>query len=191
MKIYIAGKITDNPNYKEQFAEAEKNFVSQGHTVLNPSFLPFGFEQDEYMAICYSMIDVCEAVCFLSNWKGSKGANKEYDYAEEKGKKMFFQVSNKPTGELPPTIAVVTGLKKEPNKLRTLKELYAAFISGIPMKRRSWGGYWQYCRGVITIHCKDGTVLDLQATDDIAFTIANVLADDWEIATTENCEIDL
>ena len=36
MKVYIAGKITGNPDYYEQFAEAEKLLTEQGHAVINP-----------------------------------------------------------------------------------------------------------------------------------------------------------
>ena len=81
MKIYIAGKITNNPNYKAQFAEAEKALKEQGHVTMNPSVLPDGFEHHEYMWICYRMIDVCDAVYLLNNWKDSAGALMEYDYA--------------------------------------------------------------------------------------------------------------
>lgn len=37
MKIYIAGCITDNPDYKEQFKQAEERLKAQGHTVINPA----------------------------------------------------------------------------------------------------------------------------------------------------------
>lgn len=90
MKIYIAGKITDNPDYKEQFAEAEKMLVAQGNEVMNPSVLPPGFEHHEYMKVCYSMIDVCEGVYFLSNWRDSVGAKMEHEYASQTGKELMF-----------------------------------------------------------------------------------------------------
>lgn len=64
MKIYIAGKITGCNDYKTKFNEAEKRLIEEGHICMNPSILPEGFEWEEYMGICYSMIDVCEAVYF-------------------------------------------------------------------------------------------------------------------------------
>ncbi len=91
MKIYIAGKITDNPGYKEQFAEAEKELRDKGHSVMNPAVLPDGFEHHEYMKICYSMIDVCEGVYFLRNWQDSVGAVMEHDYASQAGKELMFE----------------------------------------------------------------------------------------------------
>ena len=43
MKIYIAGKITGRENYKDEFKKAEERLTKQGHTVMNPAFLPEGF----------------------------------------------------------------------------------------------------------------------------------------------------
>lgn len=70
-----------------------------------------------------------------------------------------------------------------------LKDLYVEFISGTPVKRKVWGGYWKYSYGSIKMHCKDGKVIDIKDTEDILFTISGILADDWEIATNENCSI--
>ncbi|MCK9327805.1 MAG: DUF4406 domain-containing protein [Bacteroidales bacterium] len=91
MKVYIAGKITNNPGYKEQFALAEKALRAQGHLTMNPAVLPDGFEHREYMKICFNMIDVCEGVFFLNNWTDSLGAKMEHKYANEIGKVLMFQ----------------------------------------------------------------------------------------------------
>jgi hypothetical protein len=71
----------------------------------------------------------------------------------------------------------------------TLKELYADFIAGTPVKRKVWKGYWKYSYGCIKMHCKDGRVIDIKDSEDILFTVSGILADDWEIATPENCSI--
>ena len=81
MKIYVAGKITGLDNYKEKFAEAASYLEGEGHNVMNPAILPKGFEHHEYMKICYAMIDACDAICLLDNWKDSLGATMEHDYA--------------------------------------------------------------------------------------------------------------
>ena len=91
MKIYIAGKITGEPNYKETFKIVENDLLEAGHTVLNPSILPLGFEHEEYMHICYAMIDVCDSVYMLSNWKDSKGAKLEQNYALDQGKLVAYE----------------------------------------------------------------------------------------------------
>lgn len=90
-KIYVAGAISGLPNHRELFLEAVEELEGKGYVVLDPSVFPPGFEQDEYMHICYAMIDVCEGIYFLSNWKDSKGANLEHDYGKEHGKGIWYQ----------------------------------------------------------------------------------------------------
>jgi hypothetical protein len=90
-KIYIAGKITDCPGYKERFAEAEKMLRTKGYAVMNPAILPDGFTHAEYLYICFSMIDVCGAVYFLDNWHESPGATREFRYASVKRKRLLYE----------------------------------------------------------------------------------------------------
>lgn len=96
MKFYIAGKITGLPNFEEKFEDATKTLEAEGHIVMNPALLSKGFEHDDYMHICYAMIDVCDAVYLLDNWKDSKGANLEHDYAKRNGKFIQFQMVKQP-----------------------------------------------------------------------------------------------
>jgi hypothetical protein len=92
MKVYIAGKITGLANYRELFNAAEEMLRSQGHEVINPAVLPTeGFEHHEYLHINRAMIDVCDAVYFLSNWPDSKGAIIERTYAIDKDKIIWDQ----------------------------------------------------------------------------------------------------
>lgn len=91
-KIYIAGKITDLANYKEIFNEVEDWLKAKGHDVMNPAILPGGFAYEEYMKICFAMIDACDIVLMLWNWKDSPGAVREREYAISKGKLIAYQV---------------------------------------------------------------------------------------------------
>ena len=86
MKIYIAGRITGNPNYKAQFKATVAMLQEEGHTVLNPAELPEGMEAADYMRICMAMIDVADAVVFLPDAKDSAGARLEKAYCEYVGK---------------------------------------------------------------------------------------------------------
>lgn len=89
MKVYIAGKITGNENYREKFAKAQAELEKDGHTVLNPAVMPEGLTKAEYMRICFAMIDTADEVRFLPGWQDSEGAKVEYAYCLYVGKKML------------------------------------------------------------------------------------------------------
>lgn len=80
MKIYIAGKITGDANYRKKFSEVASTYRSKGNIVLNPAVLPIGMTAADYMKICLAMIDVSDAVVFLPDWIESRGAAVELDY---------------------------------------------------------------------------------------------------------------
>lgn len=90
MKIYIAGKITGNPNYKLQFEEAEKDLKKEGHAVINP-VKNLGFEYKEYIDMGLCELMHCEAIYLLKGWPESAGANLEYTYAKTIGIKILYQ----------------------------------------------------------------------------------------------------
>lgn len=89
--VYVAGKVTNLPNYREVFKEAVTKLENVGCICMNPAELPEGFPWEAYMPICYAMIDQCEAIYLLKNWKDSKGAKMEYDYAVAHGKIIIYE----------------------------------------------------------------------------------------------------
>ena len=88
MKIYISGAITGTDNYMERFAKAEKELTEQGYSVVNPAKvnaqLPEDTTYEEYMKMCFCMLDMCYSICMLKDWKKSCGANRELGYAMAK-----------------------------------------------------------------------------------------------------------
>ena len=85
MKIYISGAITGTDDYMERFAKAEKELTEQGYSVVNPANvnaqLPEDTTYEEYMKMCFCMLDICEAIFMIQGWSKSCGSNREYWYA--------------------------------------------------------------------------------------------------------------
>ena len=88
MKIYISGAITGTDDYMKRFAKAENELTEQGYSVVNPAKvnaqLPEDTTYEEYMKMCFCMLDMCEAIFMLQGCSKSCGANREYGYALEK-----------------------------------------------------------------------------------------------------------
>ena len=61
MKIYIAGKITGDKNYKKKFAKAERILRKKGHSVMNPAQLIVykDFTWFDYMMVSGAMQRRC------------------------------------------------------------------------------------------------------------------------------------
>ena len=79
-KIYIAGKITGDPDYKAKFEAAAEAYKKKGYTVLCPSWMPAGMQPADYMRICFAMIDTADVVAFLPGYETSPGAQLELQY---------------------------------------------------------------------------------------------------------------
>lgn len=89
-KIYIAGKITGDPNYKDKFASMESELLKiPGTTVINPATLSTGLEPADYARICFAMIDSSDIVVFDPDYKESSGALLEMQYCKYVGKKAW------------------------------------------------------------------------------------------------------
>lgn len=95
MKIYIAGKITGDKNYKSKFKRAEKLLRSLGHSVMNPAWIAPSddFTWTDYMQISGMMQARCNAVYFLKDWKDSEGAKIEFKRCHQLNQTAFFEDS--------------------------------------------------------------------------------------------------
>lgn len=87
MKIYISGKVTDSPDYFEQFNKAYEHLVNEypDAQIFNPvdimSVFPDGLSYEEIMGFCMHILSKCDTIYMLKGWEDSKGANREYGYA--------------------------------------------------------------------------------------------------------------
>lgn len=89
--VYLAGKITGDPNYRKKFEAAARELEAAGFVVMNPALLPEGgFSWEAYMRVSSAMLDECAAACFLPDWKDSRGATQEFERASTTGKRVFM-----------------------------------------------------------------------------------------------------
>lgn len=92
MILYLAGKISGDPEYRAKFRRAaevmKERFVIDA--ILNPAELPEGMQPADYMRICLAMIDVADAAAFLEDWQESEGAKVEYAYCRYAKKEIYY-----------------------------------------------------------------------------------------------------
>ena len=112
MKIYISGKMTGLSEEKiwDNFRKVETFLVKHGRhnskkieSVMNPAvtyamqkFNAFSYE--DWLHIDFAMLDACDAVALLPNWKDSMGAKREIAYAYKHGKEVCYPEFNPAKG---------------------------------------------------------------------------------------------
>lgn len=84
-RLYLAGPITGVPDYKERFAEAERDF-SEHYDVINPARILEGVDDRDCLPLCLRLIDRADSVVLLPGWRSSMGAVTEALYAVRQGK---------------------------------------------------------------------------------------------------------
>lgn len=62
---------------------------------------------------------------------------------------------------------------------------------GRGVKLPSWGGYWWWDEEsqIILMYTKDGGCMDIRETQNVEYTIQNILSDEWIVADGQNCPI--
>ena len=100
MRVYISGAITGTDDYIERFSEAEKQINAGESTAVNPagimSSMPKDTTHDQYMKMSLALLETCESMYVLKNWRNSKGVAIELEYAREHGIPVFFEEDNEP-----------------------------------------------------------------------------------------------
>jgi nucleoside 2-deoxyribosyltransferase len=89
--VYIAGPITGVREYYKAFERAEDDLAGLGYIPLSPARLPEGMTREQYMRICFAMIDAADAVLFLLRSDTCQGAMLEYSYCSYTDKPIVYQ----------------------------------------------------------------------------------------------------
>ena len=77
-KIYICGKVTGDPDYREKFKKAETRLYQLGYFPTNPAgLISPKTEWELAMKHAVRAMLLCDGVCLLPDWKRSKGAGIE------------------------------------------------------------------------------------------------------------------
>jgi hypothetical protein len=93
-RVYISGAMTGKASYKNDFQNAEDHLVKQHYNVVNPAFLDDilqDAEYEEYMKVDLLLLDMCDAIYMLKDWKKSQGAVIEHYYAIKEGKEIIYE----------------------------------------------------------------------------------------------------
>ena len=104
-KVFISGKITGEPidecfyKFDESGSEAWLCVVGlekedQIIKTVNPLWLKgihFGISHKEAMEICLEALKDCSHIYMLKDWKESKGAMMEHQFALDNGIKIIYQ----------------------------------------------------------------------------------------------------
>lgn len=104
-RAYISGPVTGNENYMQQFEEAEQKIKACGFDVINPAKVLKPLEDvltyDQCMNLCMELLDYADCIVMLDGWKESRGANREYGFADGRGMDIYnisaFQTADKAT----------------------------------------------------------------------------------------------
>lgn len=88
--VYISGKITGDPDYKQKFKRVEEALQRMGATPINPARLPEGLDRKFYLPVCIQMLITADVVYLLDDWKESEGAKIEEAVARYQGIPVIY-----------------------------------------------------------------------------------------------------
>lgn len=103
-KVFISGKITglEERDWRKKFSEgAYKLMLQHGYKladIIAPSRLKEvfpGLDYEQHMRVDLTLLDMCDAIYMLDNYKDSMGAQRELAYAIEQNKKIIWGSARK------------------------------------------------------------------------------------------------
>jgi uncharacterized protein DUF4406 len=98
--IYVAGRITGVPNYRDVFTAASNALAAKGWQVYDPASFEDVMGQREYEACLRVdlsiLLTVCSAAFFTDGWELSRGARAERAVADVIGLDMYDRLVDVP-----------------------------------------------------------------------------------------------
>lgn len=100
-KVFISGKITGESIYycTEKFAKSMWGLVCDGFDIIiNPLAMDgihFGISHEDAMKLCLDELKTCTHIYMLKDWKYSKGAQMEHQYAIDHGIEVIYEGDEK------------------------------------------------------------------------------------------------
>lgn len=94
MKLYIAGRIADEKDYRAKFDRARAEVAAMGHEPVSPCDLHDSCTHElweEWMVCDMHVMLNCDGVYALCDWVISKGATIEVELAEKLNKTIIYQ----------------------------------------------------------------------------------------------------
>jgi len=82
MRVYLAGRVTGDPNHRMTFFGAALPLLAMGHEVLNPVDGADGLSDEDAMRRGVRMLLTADCVVMLPGWSNSRGATIERDLAK-------------------------------------------------------------------------------------------------------------
>lgn len=96
-RVYISGKMTGLPKWLwvARFKSAEMKLMEMGMQPINPARMQlpeeWEIDHDTYIMMDLELLNTCDAIYMLANWKTSTGARIERDWAIRKHKEIMYE----------------------------------------------------------------------------------------------------
>lgn len=97
MRYYISGQISNNSDYKADFERGEMWLRLHGYEAVNPTKCcecEF-FSYADFFKTDLALLQVCDGIFVLDNWRNSRGAQTEIMVAKCLGLKVKFESRQK------------------------------------------------------------------------------------------------
>lgn len=89
MRMYIAGVITNDPDYRQKFKRAEKALRLKGYSVISPIYHKGPMYKD-YIIQGLTALSKCDAIYLLPDYSASPGARLELHFAKLVGIRVLY-----------------------------------------------------------------------------------------------------